>query len=124
MGAIVTSLRWFNVALRGVMEAAIVAATAYWGFWAGGTTATKLVLALLAPLLVFGMWGAVDFRFARRFAEGFRLLEELALSALAASALFVAGQPALAWMLLGTSALHHALVYACGDRLLKGERAR
>jgi hypothetical protein len=44
------------------------------------------------------------------------------LSALAALALYVVGRPVLAWVLLGMSAVHHALVYLCGDRLLKARR--
>jgi hypothetical protein len=39
-----------------------------------------------APLVGFGFWGAVDFHQAGRFAEPLRLIQELAISALAAVA--------------------------------------
>jgi Protein of unknown function (DUF2568) len=115
----VSSLRWTNVALRGLMEAGIVAAMAYWGAWAGTTAVMKVALGVGAPVVVFGIWGAVDFRRAGALAEWLRLAEELVLSAVAVAALYVAGQPLFALILAAASIAHHALVYACGDTLLK-----
>ncbi len=112
-----------NVALRGVMEAGIVAAMADWGVRTGGTPIAKAALGIAAPLVVFGTWGAVDFRKAGRLAEWLRLAEELVLSAVAVVALYVAGRPLLAWSLAAASIVHHALVYVCGDRLLKHRSA-
>jgi hypothetical protein len=79
----------------------------------------KFTLGLAAPLLVFGIWGTIDFRGAGRSAEALRLVEELLLSGLAALAPCATRRPALAWTLVAISVAHHALVYACGDRLLK-----
>lgn len=113
------TLRWFNVALRGLMELGIVIAFGYWGWSAGATSATKIALGAAAPLVMFGIWGAVDFRKAGKAAEPLRLVEELVISGLAALALASAGQRALAWILAAIPVVHHALVVACGDTLLK-----
>ncbi len=110
----------FNVALRGAMELGLVLALAYWGYHAGETRLTRFLLATAAPLLVFGFWGAVDFHQLGSAAEAVRLVQELALTALAAYALHVAGRPRAAWALAGVTALHHVLVYALGRRLLVG----
>ena len=104
------------------MEAGVVAALAYWGASTGGTTAAKVALGLAAPLVGFGFWGAVDFHQAGRLAEPLRLAQELAISGLAAAACWVAGRPAAALALAAVSAIHHALVYASGDRLVKTSR--
>lgn len=108
-----------NLALRALMELGIVLAFAVWGFHAGAAPSTRVLLAALAPLLGFGLWGAVDFRWARRLGEPLRLLQELVLTGLAATALAAAGHPAWGWGLVAVSALHHAMVYALGQRLLR-----
>lgn len=105
--------------LRGTLEAGIIAALGCWGITQGAGTAMRVVLGLAAPLVVFGIWGAIDFRGAGRAAEGLRLAEELLLSGVAAVALYAAGCRALARSLLALSVVHHALVYARGGRLLK-----
>ena len=115
----VSPTRWVNVALRGVLEAGVVGALAYWGVHTGDGTAGKVLLGIAAPAVGFGIWGAVDFHQAGRYAEPLRLGEELVISGWAAAALFVAGRPALAIGLAALSVVHHALVYALGDRLLK-----
>lgn len=109
------------VTLRAIMEAGIVAGLAYWGYETGGSTAAKVVLGVGAPLVGFGVWGAVDFRWAGSLAEPLRLAEELAISGLAAGAWYAAGQAELGVSLAALSAGYHALVYAMGDRLLKAE---
>jgi hypothetical protein len=63
--------------------------------------------------------GAVDFHQAGRLAEPLRLLQELAISGLAAAALYSAGQHLLGWALGLLSAGYHTLVYLQGGRLLK-----
>lgn len=112
-------LRWSNVALRGLMEAGIVVALAWWGVHAGTGAAGKAALGVGAPAVLFGFWGLVDFRQAGRAAEPLRLLEELLITGLAALAWFTAGEHLLAWGLLLLSVVHHALVYPLGGRLLK-----
>ncbi len=112
-------LKWFTLVLRAVMEAGVVAALAYWGYQTGSTTGTRILLAILAPLVGFGIWGLLDFHQFGRLAEPLRLLEELVISGMAAVALYAAGQHALGWALAGTSVAYHLLVYAQGDRLLR-----
>jgi Protein of unknown function (DUF2568) len=108
-----------TLVLRVLMEAGIVAAFAWWGYRAGAGTGMKILLAIGAPVLGFGFWGAVDFRQAGRLAEPLRLLQELAISGLAAVAVYAAGQHVLGWVLGVLSAVYHALVYLQGGRLLK-----
>jgi len=92
---------------------------AFWGYAAGKTPSSKILLAIGVPVLFFSFWGLVDFRQAGRMAEPLRLIQELIVSGLAALALFLAGQVTFAWILAFLSIVHHALVYALGERLLK-----
>lgn len=108
-----------NLTLRVVMETGIVAGLAYWGVHTGDTTASKIALGISAPLVGFGIWGALDFRHAGPHAESLRLAEELVISGIAAVALITAGQPVLGGALAAVSIAHHILVYAIGERLLK-----
>jgi hypothetical protein len=117
--AMLATLKWTNVALRALMEVGIVVALGYWGYQAGKSTSTKLVLSIGAPVLGFGTWGAIDFRQAGTLAEPLRLFEELVISGLAAIAWYVAGQHALGWALAILSLAHHSLVYLLGGTLLK-----
>ncbi len=104
--------------LRVLMEIGVVAGLAFWGYETGGNASTKVLLAVGAPLVGFGVWGAIDFRWMRRLAEPLRLVEELAISALAALGLITIGQATLGWALAMTSVGYHALVYLTGHRLL------
>lgn len=107
-----------NLMLRVLLELGVVAALAYWGIHTGAGTAAKVVLGVFAPVVGFGFRGAVDFHRARH-AKALRLLQELAVSGVAAGALFGAGAHALGIALAGVSIAYHALVYASGARLLK-----
>ena len=108
-----------TLVLRVLVEAGIVAGFAWWGYRVGPGTGMKILLAVGAPALGFGFWGAVDFGQAGRLAELLRLLQELAISGLAAVAVYAAGQHLLGWGLGLLSAAYHALVYLQGGRLLK-----
>jgi hypothetical protein len=108
-----------TLALRVLMEAGIIAAFAWRGYQAGAGTGMKILLAAGAPALGFGFWGAIDFHQAGRLAEPLRLLQELAISGLAAVALYTAGQHLLGWALGLFTIIYHALVYLQGERLLK-----
>ncbi len=105
------------------MELGIVAGFAYWGVQTGDGAAGKLFLGVAAPAVGFTVWGTLDFRGTGGHAELFRLVEELVISGLAALALTVSGQVAIGVGLAVVSAVHHVLVYAIGDRLLKPPRA-
>lgn len=73
-----------------------------------------VLLAVGAPALGFGLWGAVDFHWAGRLSEALRLTQELLLSGVAAVALYAAGQQILGWALALVSVAYHALLYAQG----------
>jgi len=114
-----STFKWFNIGLRGLMELGIVIAFGYWGYKTGDGTGTKILLGIGAPLIGFGFWGLVDFRNAGSLAEPLRLIQELVISGLAALAWYVSGQHTLGWALGIVSVVHHVLVYALGDTLLK-----
>ncbi len=113
-----------NIGLRGVMESGVVAAFAYWGYQSGDGAARRTLRAIGVPAVAFGVWGAVDFRQLGRLGEPARLGEELAISGLAVTALWAARQRSFAVTLGAVSVVHHALVYATGERLLKVLPAR
>jgi Protein of unknown function (DUF2568) len=114
-----TSPQRLLLTLRVVMEAGIVAALAYWGVHTGVSTSSKVILGISAPAVGFGFWGAVDFHQAGRLAEPLRLVQELAISLLAALAWYAAGGQVLGLSLGALSILYHALLYATGGRLLR-----
>ena len=109
----------FNLALRAVMELGIVLAFGYWGYQTGDGTTMKILLAIAAPIVGFGFWGAVDFHQAGRLSEPLRLVEELVISGLAAGALYIAGQQTLGLALGMLSIVYHASMYLSGEHLLK-----
>lgn len=116
-------LKWINVALRGVMETGIVLALAYWGYHTGESASIKILLAILAPAIGFGFWGAVDFRNFGHSSEYLRLTQELIVCALVTYLLFIVEQHLLAWIFAIISVIHHMLVYLLGERLLKDKKA-
>lgn len=111
-------LKNLNVGLRGLMETGIVVAFGYWGFQLGHSTFVSMILCILVPLVGFGFWGLVDFHQFGKNAETFRLIQELLISGLAASAFYFSGQVLFAWILAFLSVIHHLLVYITGKRLL------
>jgi hypothetical protein len=116
---VIPKLKWFNLALRALMELGIVVGLGYWGYVTGGSLGTRLLLAIGAPLLGFGFWGMVDFRQAGKFAEPLRLIQELVISGLAAAAWYGSGQHSLGISLGLVSLVYHVLVYTLGGTLLK-----
>jgi Protein of unknown function (DUF2568) len=112
-----------SLVVRVALECAIVAAFAYWGVHTGRGAGAKAAYGVGAPVAAFGFWGAVDFRRLGRFAEPLRLVQELAVSGLAALALYAVGVHALGLALAALSLAYHALVYATGARLLKPDQA-
>ena len=115
----ISTLKWFNLGLRAVMELGIVAALGYWGYSTGESTGAKIGLAIGASALGFGFWGLVDFRKAGSHAEFLRLIQELAVSGIAAYAWHAAGAQVWGWALGLISIVHHILVYLAGGTLLK-----
>ena len=113
-----TTTQRLSLGLRVLMEVGVVLALGYWGFHTGHGTGPKLLLGIGAPLLGFGFWGAVDFH-SRRHAEVMRLIQELAISGLAALACYATGQRALGIALGALSVGYHLFVYASGETLLE-----
>lgn len=101
------------------MELGIVVALAYWGYHSGKNATQSTLLSIGAPLLIFGFWSLFDFRKVVATPEPYRLVQELILSGLAATAWYSAGQRTLGVTLGLISIVHHALVYVLGERLLK-----
>ena len=112
-------LRWINLGLRGLMEAGIVLAFAYWGFKTGETTGSKVFLAIFVPLIVFGFWGTIDFHQFGKFSEILRLIQDILISGLAAIVLYLGGAHIWGWALAILSFVHHVLAYLIGDSLIK-----
>jgi hypothetical protein len=119
MGHNMTRIETYNLVMRSLMEFGVVGGFAFWGYQTGWNTFTKILLAILAPVVGFGIWGMIDFRNAGSWSERLRLIEELAISALAAWALYISGLPALGWGLAAITIVYHISVYASGGKLLK-----
>lgn len=115
-------LQLVTLIARVAVESAVVVALAVWGYHVGAGTAGSVALAVLVPVVGFGIWGAVDFHQFGPFGEPLRLIEELVISGLAALAWFVTGWHAAAVALAVLSLGYHVLVYAQGDRLLAAHR--
>ncbi len=111
------------LALRVTTETGVVAGLAWWGYDTGAGGGVGLLVAILAPVVGFGVWGTVDFHQAGRYAEPLRLAEELVICGLAAWALIAIDQPGWGWALLAVSLAYHGLVYPLGERLLHADTA-
>lgn len=118
------TLRWINVALRGIMELGIVLGLGYWGYYTGENMTWKILLGLGAPVLGFGFWGMVDFHQFGKNGEYFRLVQELVITGGVAVLLIIADQLLAGVLMAGLSVIHHALVYLLGDKLLKPGRRK
>ena len=105
------SLPTATLVLRGIMEAGIVGGLVVWGLSVGGSPLIRVMLAIGAPVVVFGFWGAVDFRWLGRSAGTVRLVQELALAALVVAALIASGRPVLGGLLAAVSVAYHVLAH-------------
>lgn len=114
-------LSGLNVALRGIMETALVIGLGYLGFLLGNQMFWKILMAIMFPLVIFGFWGIVDFHRLKRFGEHIRLIEELLITMLTAAGLYILNAHFVAWSLAILSLLHHSLTYLIGERLLKSQ---
>jgi hypothetical protein len=56
-GLTVNVLRWINAGLAFLLELAVLAALAYWGFTVGPSTPVKIALGVGAPVLAAVAWG-------------------------------------------------------------------
>jgi hypothetical protein len=93
----VTAARYATLALKFVLELCMLAALAYWGAQAGGSTFGDVALAVGAPLAAAVVWGLYAApRSARRLPRARRVALELCVFAVAAVALAAAGAVLLA----------------------------
>ena len=101
------SVRVANLGLRFLLELALLAALAYWGWYEQG-----IVPAILLPLLAAVVWGAFVAPKARfPVSVPVRLAIELTLFGLAVAGLFAAGADALGISFAVAVALSDAIHY-------------
>ncbi|MFN8470531.1 MAG: YrdB family protein [Caldilineaceae bacterium] len=105
----------FNMALRFVLELCALGALGYWGFTAGPETIGKFVLGLGAPILAAVLWGMfVAPKAVRPLHDPAKLLVELVVFGGAAAALYAAGQPLWAGVLLVVYGINRWLLVRLG----------
>lgn len=91
------ALQAANLGLRFLLELAALAALAYWGSQATGSTGFNVLLAIAAPGIAAAFWGLLLApKASRRLDEPARGIGEFAVFALAAVALAGAGAQVLA----------------------------
>ena len=110
------TIKLANLALRFLLELCALAALAYWGFKTGANPVAKIGLAIGAPLLAAIVWATFVAPGALVPLPGLlRLIVELVVFGSAAAALYSAGRPTLAWILIVVFAVNRILMYAWGQ---------
>ena len=93
----------------------MLAALAYWGAQAGGSTAGDVVLAIAAPLVAAAVWGRYAApRSPRRLPRARRVALESSVFAVAAVALAAAGAPLLAAVFAAARRARHGAAAQVG----------
>jgi hypothetical protein len=109
-------LKAANLALAFVLELCALAALAYWGFHTGTSTISRTVLGFGAPLLAAAVWGLfVAPQATYNVSDAARLALTLLVFGAAAVALFAAGRPTLAVLLLVVFAINRILQHVWGQ---------
>jgi hypothetical protein len=107
-----TILKALNLALTFLLELAMLAAFAYWGFRAGPTPLARLLLGIGVPLIVAVLWGLfMAPRAARRLQGTAYMLTRSLLFGLAVAALAAAGMIAAAIVFAVVSLINTVLLY-------------
>jgi len=115
-------MSYANDGLRFLLELAMLAALAYWGF-AEFDGVVQWVLGLGAPLLVAGVWGAfVAPKASRPTVDPVRLTLELAVFGSGIAALLAAGSTAPALVFAALVVVHLALTFALDQRPARSAR--
>jgi hypothetical protein len=97
------ALKTVNLALAFILELAMLAAFAYWGFHTGGTTLTRIIFGIGIPILAAAIWGVfMAPNSSRRLNGGAYLGLKVLLFGLAVAALIGAGQ-VVAGIVLGVA---------------------
>jgi hypothetical protein len=111
-----TALKSGNLALRFGLELCLLAAFAYWGFRLGRGLPLKLLLGLGTPAMAAVVWALfVAPKATYPVSEVARLVIELILFGLAATALNVTGKPSLAWALAAIYVINRVLLSVWGQ---------
>ena len=107
------TIKLANLALRFLLE---LCALGYWGFKTGESVVAKIGLGIGASLLAAIVWGTFLAPRASIPTPGFlRLVLELVVFGLASAALYSAGRPTLAWVLILVFVINRVLMYAWGQ---------
>jgi hypothetical protein len=107
------TIKLANLALRFLLELCALAALAYWGFKTGESVVAKIGLGIGAPLLAAIVWGTfLAPRASIPTPEFLRLTLELVVFGSAAAALYSAGRPTLAWVLILAFVINRVPMYA------------
>jgi hypothetical protein len=117
-----TKSQKLNLLLRAILEISIIMALAFWGYSTGNNILSRIIFLVLFTMVGFGIWGAIDFHQFSKYAEYFRLIQELMISLVAAWGLYVSGEVTFSWFLVILTIIYHLLVYLSGEKLLKNDR--
>lgn len=113
------------LALKFVLELCMLAALAYWGAQAGGSTAGDVVLAIAAPLAAAAVWARYAApRSPRRLPRARRVALESCVFAIATVALAAAGAPVAAAAFAALAALDTVLLLRWEPQERTGRGAR
>ncbi len=101
-----------NLAVAFLLELAMLAAFAYWGFHTGGTVLEKILRGIGVPLLVAVVWGMFMAPNSRRRLQGAAYLAvKVILFGLAVLALIVSGQLLIGLLFGAVFVLNTVLLY-------------
>jgi hypothetical protein len=110
-------VRIFSLALRFLLELALLAALGVWGFTVGGGTFTKILFGIGAPLAAAIVWGVfVAPKAPRRLEDPARFTLELFLWMAGGLALLAAGHPGWALVFGVLAAASLGLMVLMGQR--------
>jgi hypothetical protein len=105
-------LKSVNLALAFLLELALLAAFAYWGFQTGSDTLVKVILGIGTPLLVAVIWGIfMAPNSARHLQGGAYLTLKAILFGLGIAALIEAGRPTLGLVFAAVVVINTILLY-------------
>jgi hypothetical protein len=111
----VTAIKGANLALRFLLELCVLAAVAYWGSRVTTSTAVNVVTAIVAPLVIAVLWGALLApNAARRLRPPARWGLELLVLAAGVAALVAVGAPLLAAALAVVAVVNATLLRIWG----------
>ena len=110
------TIKLANLTLRFLLELCALAALGYRGFKTGASLVAKIGLGIGAPLLATIVWGTFVAPGAPIPTPALLLLFlELVVFGSASAALYWAGHPTLAWVLILVFVINRVLMYAWGQ---------